>query len=480
MTKPYEMNLINKTLQQSVLCLIFIAMCMSNVSNLQAQCDAKILSIANSRVGTSWTLDGFYMTSTLAKLENANNFGPTGTAAFTNVITHESAEITTSLLANYDILYIGYIRDGKFSAAELQAMEDWANGGGTLLITSDSPFYDDVAEKFGYPVSTQGTNPHSPTAGNETHPIFDGPFGTITQYSGEYTRGFYANTAGATVLARDASGNATLLEKMVGSGHIVLTGDICTHSNLTISAGDGISNNNNDIYTANLFNYLFNLGLGCDADGDGIADDNDNCPNTANADQTDTDGDNIGDACDPDDDNDGFEDSCDLDPLVNNFVVIPLDQVPDNWYCHVNEKKIDVCHNGNTICISYNAVQAHIDSNDGDYLGACNSCGGGGGGTGYIQNNNALGQFDQGNQEEMQFFPNPAKDALTISFGELTKDAVLALYDNLGQEIWSQMVSQDTQNVELDLSASKFANGIYTISLITEVRTTSKRLVISK
>ncbi|MBW1886732.1 MAG: thrombospondin type 3 repeat-containing protein [Deltaproteobacteria bacterium] len=52
-----------------------------------------------------------------------------------------------------------------------------------------------------------------------------------------------------------------------------------------------------------------------DADGDGIVDDGDNCPSVPN-DQTDTDGDGLGDACDPDDDNDGIPDSQDMCPLV--------------------------------------------------------------------------------------------------------------------------------------------------------------------
>jgi hypothetical protein len=43
-----------------------------------------------------------------------------------------------------------------------------------------------------------------------------------------------------------------------------------------------------------------------DFDDDGIQDDKDNCPNIANADQTDSDADNIGDACDPDIDDDGI------------------------------------------------------------------------------------------------------------------------------------------------------------------------------
>ncbi|GLC26740.1 thrombospondin type 3 repeat-containing protein [Roseisolibacter agri] len=55
-----------------------------------------------------------------------------------------------------------------------------------------------------------------------------------------------------------------------------------------------------------------------DPDGDGRANSADNCPLTANADQTDTDGDGLGDACDADDDNDGVSDSSDNCPLTAN------------------------------------------------------------------------------------------------------------------------------------------------------------------
>ncbi len=57
-----------------------------------------------------------------------------------------------------------------------------------------------------------------------------------------------------------------------------------------------------------------------DRDGDGVADDSDNCPSDANSDQTDTDGDGIGDACDDfnDSDGDGVADERDNCPTVSN------------------------------------------------------------------------------------------------------------------------------------------------------------------
>jgi hypothetical protein len=56
--------------------------------------------------------------------------------------------------------------------------------------------------------------------------------------------------------------------------------------------------------------YIFELAVvDPDTDGDGIPDGDDNCPADFNPDQTDTDDDGLGDACDDDDDNDGVCDA---------------------------------------------------------------------------------------------------------------------------------------------------------------------------
>jgi hypothetical protein len=62
-------------------------------------------------------------------------------------------------------------------------------------------------------------------------------------------------------------------------------------------------------------NLMRDIGWFADADTDGIEDAVDNCPNVANADQANYDGDSAGDACDTDDDNDGVLDGDDAVPF---------------------------------------------------------------------------------------------------------------------------------------------------------------------
>jgi len=62
-----------------------------------------------------------------------------------------------------------------------------------------------------------------------------------------------------------------------------------------------------------------------DSDDDGVVDDADNCPGASNPDQSDLDGDGLGDVCDADLDGDGFENAVDNCPMVVNAEQSDLD-----------------------------------------------------------------------------------------------------------------------------------------------------------
>jgi len=76
----------------------------------------------------------------------------------------------------------------------------------------------------------------------------------------------------------------------------------------------------NGIFEGSVFNAQIAIDRPCpgDSDGDGILDPSDNCPLVYNPDQTDTDGDGIGDPCDDDDDDDTVPDATDNCPLDAN------------------------------------------------------------------------------------------------------------------------------------------------------------------
>lgn len=83
---------------------------------------------------------------------------------------------------------------------------------------------------------------------------------------------------------------------------------------LSIAVGDGSSN----IATNVLYDNVFLELTLSDSDLDGIPDTDDSCPQVPNSDQIDTDGDGLGDSCDPDDDDDSVLDQDDNCPFDSN------------------------------------------------------------------------------------------------------------------------------------------------------------------
>jgi hypothetical protein len=104
-----------------------------------------------------------------------------------------------------------------------------------------------------------------------------------------------------------------------------------------------------------------------DTDLDGVPDGQDNCPDDANADQADADGDGIGDACDDDSDNDGVPDDEDICPGEDDNLDTDGDTIPD---CLDDDADGDGVDDGVDNCpAASNASQSDLD---GDGIGdAC-------------------------------------------------------------------------------------------------------------
>jgi hypothetical protein len=226
----------------------------------EAQVTVDLGSIAGSRFGTNFTLDGLAMDEVRSKLENPANFGLGGTVPHSINITDTAATIDATLLAQLDAFFIGWLGDGHsnaFTPDELNAFSTWVDGGGVMVITCDDVGHDAVCAHFGFPVDGDSLPPHEPVGAALGHTAFHGPFGTLTSFGGLGLSGHFANAATGTVLAVDVSGVLpVVVEHRIGEGRIVVLGDFDMIGDNLLSPGNGIDPaNTNDVFCANLFAY---------------------------------------------------------------------------------------------------------------------------------------------------------------------------------------------------------------------------------
>lgn len=227
------------------------------LATLPAAAVERVGSIAASRVGNGWTLNGANMEETRAKLLNVANFGVAGTFPEALSITDVAGTLNAAVLNNFDIFFIGYIPDGTFSTGELNALRAWVENGGSLIATCDHQDFDQVCSFFGHPSVHVSDTPFVPTTAGLEQILFNGPFGIPRELDASGDIGRFANTLGTAVLATDTAGGARLLMQALGFGRIVFLGDVDTISDFELTPGPAISPaNDNDRFLGNLFAFV--------------------------------------------------------------------------------------------------------------------------------------------------------------------------------------------------------------------------------
>jgi hypothetical protein len=245
----------------------------------------------------------------------------------------------------------------------------------------------------------------------------------------------------------DDKGDYTLLPSDVESGSTDNCGIMsmlvspsfvpCVHQSVqqmvTLSVTDSSGN------TGTCTSYVIFLG---DSDCDGVGDFCDQCP--GGNDQIDN-------------NNDGLPD-CAIFPGKSN--------IPVQWYCgNKCNQKVLICHippgnpeNRHTICVSINAVPAHLAH--GDYLGPCDEtkCDPRG-------NDTRSAEVELGETDDVRLYPNPAISLVYLDFKDHAgSPATVAIYNNFGWIVFSRRFDVLPEG-QFSIPLGKYPEGLYFVRI---------------
>ena len=134
----------------------------------------------------------------------------------------------------------------------------------------------------------------------------------------------------------------------------------------------------------------------------------------------------------------------------DNGCIASADQTINVIDVRDGNKKIFICHNGNTLSVSVNAVPAHLAH--GDMLGNC-------------PDNARMANYGNSTTEmPVNLHPNPTNGLFTIDLPALG-DVSVVVTDITGKQVFRQVVANNQQHhLDIDLAAS--ASGLYTVKVI--------------
>ncbi|MEL1242618.1 T9SS type A sorting domain-containing protein, partial [Flavobacterium flavipallidum] len=133
-----------------------------------------------------------------------------------------------------------------------------------------------------------------------------------------------------------------------------------------------------------------------------------------------------------------------------------------NVQCGNSGEKVMICHNGQEICVSSNAVQSHLDH--GDKLGSCS----------YMTSKDSIKVLSEENtSEDVIVYPNPVTTLLNVKVNEVHNGATLILYNPLGMKVLSQTLKSTSEVMNLD----RLPTGMYLLNIINGNEITVKQII---
>lgn len=126
-----------------------------------------------------------------------------------------------------------------------------------------------------------------------------------------------------------------------------------------------------------------------------------------------------------------------------------------------------------------------VDGDDYVDWNAAGNCGSVGGSALIIEEDefqaveNNLISLETTTEPSLNIFPNPARDILNIQFENVEAEASVMIFDAMGRLVWQQKIEEGQTELRTQLD-SKFEDGLYVVSLISNQKQLVKRLVISK
>lgn len=128
--------------------------------------------------------------------------------------------------------------------------------------------------------------------------------------------------------------------------------------------------------------------------------------------------------------------------------------------------KVYLCHNGNTISISSNAVQAHLNNHSGDKLGSCSQeCG--------SANKGGAETVSTFVSDEIKVYPSPNNGNFIVELPNAVDNAEINIMDMTGKLIERKAISGSKAQFSLSI-----AKGVYMVVVKTADRMNYSRVVI--